>query len=109
MSAARRQVPPALAGSPPMTPFVAGRGDAPGPRRLVRRTRLCDSRSQRPVPPSTLEQIPLALSIPEAAKMLGISRSLAYELAARGELHTVRLGRRIVVPRDIVLKMLGIG
>ena len=49
---------------------------------------------------------PVALSIAEAAKMLGISRSLAYELAARGELRTVRLGRRIVVPRIVVIELL---
>jgi len=50
--------------------------------------------------------LPLALSIPEAAKMLGISKSLAYELAARGDLRTIRLGRRIVVPRVVVTELL---
>lgn len=42
---------------------------------------------------------PLALSVEEAARLLGISRTLAYESVARGELPAVRLGRRIVVPR----------
>ena len=41
----------------------------------------------------------LALSVEEAAELLGISRSLAYELAARGEIPVLRLGRRIVIPR----------
>jgi excisionase family DNA binding protein len=41
----------------------------------------------------------LVLSVTEAAGMLGISRGLAYELVARGELPSLRLGRRIVVPR----------
>jgi excisionase family DNA binding protein len=41
----------------------------------------------------------LAVTVAEAARMLGISRTLAYELVARGELPHVRLGRRIVVPR----------
>jgi excisionase family DNA binding protein len=41
----------------------------------------------------------LVLSVTEAADMLGISRGLAYELVARGELPSLRLGRRIVVPR----------
>ena len=40
----------------------------------------------------------LAVSVPEAAEMLGISRSLAYELVHRRELRAVRLGRRLVVP-----------
>jgi excisionase family DNA binding protein len=31
--------------------------------------------------------------------VLGISRALAYELVARGELPSIRLGRRVVVPR----------
>jgi excisionase family DNA binding protein len=30
--------------------------------------------------------------------MLGVSRTLGYELVARGELGAVRLGRRVVVP-----------
>ena len=41
----------------------------------------------------------LVLSVTEAAGLLGISRGLAYELVARGELPSLRLGRRIVVPR----------
>ena len=41
----------------------------------------------------------LVLSVTEAAGLLGISRALAYELVARGELPSLRLGRRIVVPR----------
>jgi excisionase family DNA binding protein len=41
----------------------------------------------------------LVLSVTEAARLLGISRALAYELVARGELPSLRLGRRIVVPR----------
>ncbi|TML41328.1 MAG: helix-turn-helix domain-containing protein [Actinobacteria bacterium] len=41
----------------------------------------------------------LTLTVAEAAELLGISRGLAYELAARGELPVLRLGRRIVIPR----------
>lgn len=37
------------------------------------------------------------LSIPEAARVLGISRSLAYEAARRGELSTIRIGKRYLV------------
>ena len=40
----------------------------------------------------------LTVGVPEAARLLGISRSLAYELVARGELPCVRLGRRVVIP-----------
>jgi excisionase family DNA binding protein len=41
----------------------------------------------------------LVLTVTEAAAVLGISRAHAYELVARRELPALRLGRRIVVPR----------
>ena len=41
----------------------------------------------------------LSLAVMEAAAVLGISRTLAYELVARGELPSLRMGRRIVVPK----------
>ena len=44
----------------------------------------------------------LVFSVPEAARLLGISRTHAYGLVARGELVHVRLGRRIVVPRHAI-------
>jgi excisionase family DNA binding protein len=39
----------------------------------------------------------MVLSVAEAAELLGISRSLAYDLVARGELPARRSGGRIVV------------
>jgi excisionase family DNA binding protein len=39
-------------------------------------------------------------SVEEAARLLGISRAHAYELVARGDLPHLRLGRRIVVPKQ---------
>jgi excisionase family DNA binding protein len=42
------------------------------------------------------------LTVSDAALALGISRSLAYELVARHDLPSVRLGRRIVIPRQAV-------
>ena len=41
----------------------------------------------------------LALTVEEAGALLGISRDLAYQLVARGDLPSVRLGRRLIVPR----------
>ncbi|MCH8862614.1 MAG: helix-turn-helix domain-containing protein [Proteobacteria bacterium] len=38
-------------------------------------------------------------TIEEAARLLGIGRSSAYAAARRGEIPTVRLGRRLVVPK----------
>ncbi len=48
----------------------------------------------------------LALTVEEAGQLLGISRTLAYGLVARGELPAVRLGRRIVVPRKALEELL---
>jgi excisionase family DNA binding protein len=42
----------------------------------------------------------LAYSMPEAEIATGLSRSTLYRLMARGELSTVRRGRRRLVPRD---------
>jgi excisionase family DNA binding protein len=43
----------------------------------------------------------LVLSVSEAAGLLGISRGLAYQLVARGELPSLRLGRRVVPRRAL--------
>jgi excisionase family DNA binding protein len=51
------------------------------------------------------EREPLAVSVPQAAIMLGISRALAYELVARGDLPSLRLGRRLVVPRRALVEL----
>lgn len=40
----------------------------------------------------------LTVTVPEAARLLGISRGAAYEAAHRGELPVIRIGRRMVVP-----------
>lgn len=40
-----------------------------------------------------------ALSVNEAAAILGISRGLAYEGVRRGDIPSFRIGRRILVPR----------
>ena len=48
----------------------------------------------------------LTLNVEEAAHLLGISRGLAYELARCGRLPVIRLGRRILIPRVALEKML---
>ena len=48
----------------------------------------------------------LTLTVEEAAHLLGISRGLAYELARSGQLPVVRLGRRLLVPRVALERML---
>jgi excisionase family DNA binding protein len=41
----------------------------------------------------------LTLTIPEAGKLLGIGRCAAYEAARKGELPTLKFGRRLVVSK----------
>lgn len=48
----------------------------------------------------------MTVTVSEAARILAISRSHAYELCARGDLPSVRLGRRIVVPIRPLLALL---
>lgn len=46
------------------------------------------------------------ITVEEAAKLLGIGRNLAYDLARSGEIPALRLGKRIVVLRQPLEKML---
>jgi excisionase family DNA binding protein len=46
-------------------------------------------------------------TVTEAATVLGISRTSAYERVHAGELPALRLGRRIVITRAVVDAMLG--
>lgn len=50
---------------------------------------------------------PLTYTIEQAAELLGVSRGLAYEAARRGQLPTIRLGRRLLVPRARLLELVG--
>jgi len=45
----------------------------------------------------------LLLTVSEAAGLLGISRSKAYELIAAEELHSVRIGTCRRVPRQVLV------
>ncbi len=46
------------------------------------------------------------ITVTEAAHVLGISRSTAYELVHAGTLPALRLGRRIVVPTHALEELL---
>jgi excisionase family DNA binding protein len=48
----------------------------------------------------------LTWTITEAAQLLGISRATAYEAAHRGELPVRVIGRRMLVPRAALLRLL---
>lgn len=44
----------------------------------------------------------MTLTVEEAARLLGVSRALAYELVRDGEIPSLRLRRRIVIPRTVI-------
>ena len=48
----------------------------------------------------------LCMTIPEVANMLGLSRNFGYELARRGEIPVIRFGRRLLVPKAALEKLL---
>lgn len=48
----------------------------------------------------------LTFTVSEAARVLGISRTTAYECVRTGELRAVRLGRRLVIPKIAITELL---
>lgn len=48
---------------------------------------------------------PMGLTVEEAATMLGVSRAHAYRLVADGSLASIRLHRRILVPRAAIIRL----
>lgn len=46
------------------------------------------------------------LTVEEAARVLGIGRGSAYEAARVGHLPTIRIGRRLLVPRVALERLL---
>ena len=48
----------------------------------------------------------LTLSVEEAGKMLGLSRGLMYEAVRTGQIPSIRIGRRILIPRAALHRML---
>lgn len=44
--------------------------------------------------------VPRCTTVPKAGKALGLGRNAAYAAAARGEIPTIRIGRRLLVPID---------
>ena len=62
-------------------------------------------RSQDP----TTEQTPLTLTVMQTAKLLQISRNLAYEAVRTGQIPSIKVSKRILVPRVQLMKLLGEG
>ena len=46
------------------------------------------------------------LTVEETAEILGLSRAFAYEAVSRGEIPSIRIGRRILVPKVALERLL---
>lgn len=50
--------------------------------------------------------LPLVLSVPELAKVLGIGRNAAYSLVNSGEIRSIRIGKNIRIPQFALMDFL---
>jgi excisionase family DNA binding protein len=48
----------------------------------------------------------LTISVPEAAQLLGVSRMTAYSAVREGTIPSLRIGRRVLVPRVALERLL---
>ena len=53
---------------------------------------------------TSLEQLPLALSAEDVAQVLGISRANAYTLMHSKGFPTIKIGKRMSVPKDKLIE-----
>ena len=59
--------------------------------------------------PADLARLPLVLRVEETAALLGIGRTAAYSAVKAGQLPSVRIGRRALVPRAALMRSLAHG
>ncbi len=50
------------------------------------------------------DELPLTLTVPEVGEVLGISRAKAYDLARSEGFPSMRIGTRILVPRNKLIR-----
>ena len=53
---------------------------------------------------TNIEDLPLTLNAREAAEVLRISKSKVYELAQSESFPAIRIGKRVVIPRDKLIE-----
>jgi excisionase family DNA binding protein len=57
-------------------------------------------------PAARLDTLPNVLTPSEAAQVLRLSRNTMYEVIKTGRLATVRIGRKILIPRAALIRFL---
>lgn len=55
---------------------------------------------------TTLEQVPVLLTIDDLLPILGIGKTKAYELIRSGHLKSIRVGRQIRIPKTALEEFL---
>lgn len=56
-----------------------------------------------------LSDLPITLRVEELMPLLDIGRNTAYELVRSGQIHSVRIGRQIRIPRSALIEFLSGG
>ena len=56
---------------------------------------------------STLESLPLLLTVGEMASVLRIGRNSAYQLVKDGNIQSIHVGRSIRIPRNALIQFMG--
>ena len=67
---------------------------------------MCDHPKVHALLPLPEEQP--TMTVPDAGKFLGLSRSSSYEAAGRGEIPVLEFGRRLLVPTAALRRLLGL-
>lgn len=52
---------------------------------------------------------PLVLSVEQARKLLGLSRGLMYKAIESGEIPSIRIGRRLLIPTERLKRLINGG
>ncbi|MCZ7665168.1 MAG: helix-turn-helix domain-containing protein [Thermoleophilia bacterium] len=84
--------------------------DLPNDEQCLDQTALVESRFVLPSWLATIvyDEGRLVLSDYEAARLLGVSRGSVRQAIAAGDIHVVRLGRRLLVPLIPLLHLVGV-
>ena len=57
-------------------------------------------------PGEMFEQYPDVVTIEDVMSMLGIGRNLAYKLVRTGEIRSIKVGRRMIIPKKEIVRFL---
>ena len=54
--------------------------------------------------PASLDELPDFCSLEELSEVFRVSRSTAYRMAAQGSIPSLRVGRRVIVPKEHLVR-----